>query len=69
MADEPTLMQQMASLHDAKLADLHLKLDDIQSALERQEIKLERILAFLMVLEHHVVNAKAPGLHAAVPFT
>ena len=65
MSAEPTLMHQMASLQDAKLADVHMKIEDIQTSLDKQAIKMDKILAFLLVLEHHVVTGNAAPEAAA----
>ena len=40
-------MHQMSSLHDAKLADVHAKLEDIQSTLNLQGKELHEILSLL----------------------
>lgn len=41
----PTLIHEMAGLHDAKLADVHLALDDIKTKQEESTARLENLNA------------------------
>ena len=39
----PTMIREMAGLHDAKLADVHLALDDIKTKQEESTARLENL--------------------------